>query len=208
MFDLTSSKLLILAVVALLVVGPKDFPLLLRTVGKYMGLIKRQAAEFRAQFDEAMREAELDQMKAEVEKMSREIEESVRDADRAVQTEMGAVHREVGGAVDTIGSDEMSSGAMGPQRKALPAGAATEVAADTSSAALPRPGASHYEPSHHEPSSHEPSHHDESTSRSESPSHLNGTPEIAVGREADPANADDAASKAASPEPQPMKTHS
>ena len=85
MFDLTSSKLLILSVVALLVVGPKDFPLLLRTVGKYMGLIKRQAAEFRAQFDEAMREAELDQMKAEVEKMSREIEESVRDADHAVQ---------------------------------------------------------------------------------------------------------------------------
>ena len=98
-----------------------------------MGLIKRQAAEFRAQFDEAMREAELDQMKAEVEKMSREIEESVRDADHAVQTEMGAVHREMGDAVNTIGtSDDMSSGAMGPQRKALPAGDATEVAADTS----------------------------------------------------------------------------
>lgn len=198
MFDLTSSKLLILAVVALLVVGPKDFPLLLRTVGKYMGLIKRQAAEFRAQFDEAMREAELDQMKAEVEKMSREIEESVRDADHAVQTEMGAVHREMGDAVNTIGtSDDMSSGAMGPQRKALPAGDATEVAADTSSTALPRPGASHHQASH-----------DESTGPSESPPHLNGAPEIAVAHDADAVKANDATPKVASPEPQPEKSHS
>ena len=60
MFDITSSKLLILGIVALLVIGPKDLPALLRTIGKYMGIIKRQAAEFRAQFDEAMRESELE----------------------------------------------------------------------------------------------------------------------------------------------------
>ncbi len=114
MFDITSSKLLILGIVALLVIGPKDLPALLRTIGKYMGIIKRQAAEFRAQFDEAMRETELDQMKAEVERISRETEESVRDADHAVETEMGAVHREMGDAVNTSGtSDDMSSGAMG-----------------------------------------------------------------------------------------------
>ena len=59
MFDFTSSKLLILGIVALLVIGPKDLPALLRTIGKYMGIIKRQANEFRAQFDEAMRESEL-----------------------------------------------------------------------------------------------------------------------------------------------------
>ena len=60
MFDITSSKLLILGIVALLVIGPKDLPALLRTIGKYMGIIKRHAADFRAQFDEAMRESELD----------------------------------------------------------------------------------------------------------------------------------------------------
>ena len=54
MFDITSSKLLILGIVALLVIGPKDLPALLRTIGKYMGMIKRQAAEFRAQFDETL----------------------------------------------------------------------------------------------------------------------------------------------------------
>ena len=69
MFDITSSKLLILGIVALLVIGPKDLPALLRTIGKYMGIIKRHAAEFRAQFDEAMRESELEQLKKDVEKM-------------------------------------------------------------------------------------------------------------------------------------------
>jgi len=67
MFDITSSKLLILAILALLVVGPKDLPLLLRTVGKYLGIIRRQAAEFRAQLDEALRESELDQLKKDFE---------------------------------------------------------------------------------------------------------------------------------------------
>ena len=84
MFDLTSTKLLILAVVALVVVGPKDFPILLRTIGKYMGVLKRHAEEFRGQFDQAMREAELSEMRAEVERMSREIEQSVREADKAI----------------------------------------------------------------------------------------------------------------------------
>ena len=51
MFDITSTKLLIIGVMALLVVGPKDLPVLLRTVGKYMAIIKRQAAEFRTQAD-------------------------------------------------------------------------------------------------------------------------------------------------------------
>lgn len=94
MFDLTSSKLLILAVVALLVVGPKDFPVLLRTVGRYLGILRRQATEFRTQFDAAIREAELDQMKQEVEKMSRDIEQSVREADAKMASEMGQVGRE------------------------------------------------------------------------------------------------------------------
>jgi len=77
MFDITSSKLLILAIVALIVVGPKDLPILLRTVGKYLGMIRRQAAEFRGQFDEAMREAELDQLRKEFEAAAREVHGTV-----------------------------------------------------------------------------------------------------------------------------------
>ncbi len=86
MFDITSSKLLILAIVALIVVGPKDLPILLRTVGKYLGIIRRHAAEFRGQFDEAMREAELDGLKKEFDAVSREVRATDRHAARAPST--------------------------------------------------------------------------------------------------------------------------
>jgi sec-independent protein translocase protein TatB len=90
MFDITSSKLLILAVVALIVVGPKDLPILLRTVGKYLGVIRRQAAEFRHQFDEAMRESELDQLKKEFEAAAREVHSTVESGARSIERQVDA----------------------------------------------------------------------------------------------------------------------
>jgi sec-independent protein translocase protein TatB len=88
MFDFTSSKLLILGIVALLVIGPKDLPALLRTVGKYVGIIKRQAAEFRAQFDEAMRESELAELRKSVESIQQETETAMRDAQSSVEQQL------------------------------------------------------------------------------------------------------------------------
>jgi sec-independent protein translocase protein TatB len=88
MFDITSSKLLILGIVALLVIGPKDLPALLRTIGKYMGIIKRQAAEFRAQFDEAMRESELAELKKDVESLGREAEHTMRAAEQSIERDL------------------------------------------------------------------------------------------------------------------------
>jgi sec-independent protein translocase protein TatB len=90
MFDITSSKLLILAIVALIVVGPKDLPILLRTVGKYLGVIRRQAAEFRQQFDEAMREAELDHLKKEFEDVKLEVSATMDEVARAVESQFEA----------------------------------------------------------------------------------------------------------------------
>lgn len=90
MFDITSSKLLILAIVALIVVGPKDLPILLRTVGKYLGVIRRQAAEFRHQFDEAIREAELDHLKKEFDDVKREVRATMDEGARAVDSQFEA----------------------------------------------------------------------------------------------------------------------
>jgi sec-independent protein translocase protein TatB len=95
MFDITSSKLLILGIVALLVIGPKDLPALLRTIGKYMGIIKRHAADFRAQFDEAMRESELDQLKKDVEKMGSEAEATMRQAEQSVDKQFSEARQDV-----------------------------------------------------------------------------------------------------------------
>jgi sec-independent protein translocase protein TatB len=108
MFDVTSSKLLILGIVALLVIGPKDLPALLRTLGKYMGIIKRQAAEFRAQFDEAMRDSELDQIKKDVERIGQEAEASVRAAEQSVDKEVADARH----SVDAAMSDAPPAGAV------------------------------------------------------------------------------------------------
>jgi sec-independent protein translocase protein TatB len=66
MFDIAWSEFLVVAVVALVVVGPRDLPALLRTVGKTVASLRRMASEFQGQFNEAMREAELDDLKNQV----------------------------------------------------------------------------------------------------------------------------------------------
>src|SRR5262249_18148254 len=101
MFDITSSKLLILGVVALIVIGPKDLPALLRTIGKYVGIIKRQAAEFRAQFEEAMRESELDQLKSQVETLGSDAEAHMRAAEQSITTELSATSESLNSAPAT-----------------------------------------------------------------------------------------------------------
>jgi len=63
MFDISWGKLVLIGVVALIVIGPKELPAVLRTVGQWMGKIRRMAAEFQGQFQEAMREAEMTDLK-------------------------------------------------------------------------------------------------------------------------------------------------
>src|SRR5215469_2606126 len=57
---------LIVGAVALIVVGPKDLPLLMRKVGQFMARVRAMAAEFRASFDELARQSELDELRREV----------------------------------------------------------------------------------------------------------------------------------------------
>ncbi len=95
MFDLTSSKLLILAVVALLVVGPKDLPALLRTVGRYLGMIRRQANEFRSQFEDAMRDSELADLKKEMQDLGEETNKSLREATDSIETDMRSINSDL-----------------------------------------------------------------------------------------------------------------
>lgn len=68
MFDIAPSELLLVAVVALLVIGPKDLPLALRTAGKWLGKVRRMSNHFRSGVETMIREAEL----AEIEKEWRE----------------------------------------------------------------------------------------------------------------------------------------
>ncbi len=63
MFDISWGKLVLIGVVALLVIGPKKRPGVLRMVGQWMGKMRRMASEFQGQFQEAMREAEMADLK-------------------------------------------------------------------------------------------------------------------------------------------------
>src|SRR5262245_23719116 len=63
MFDISWGKLVVIGVIALIVIGPKELPTVLRTVGQWMGKIRRMAGEFQGQFQEAMREAEMADLK-------------------------------------------------------------------------------------------------------------------------------------------------
>src|SRR2546423_11485621 len=66
MFDIGWGKLVVIAVIALIVIGPKERPAVLRTVGQWMTKIRRMAAEFQGQFHKAMREAEMADLKKHV----------------------------------------------------------------------------------------------------------------------------------------------
>ena len=70
MFDIGWSELLLIGVVALIAIGPKELPGALRTLGQWMAKVRRMASEFQNQFHEAMREAELADLKKEVDEMA------------------------------------------------------------------------------------------------------------------------------------------
>ncbi|GAA0004512.1 Sec-independent protein translocase protein TatB [Bradyrhizobium diazoefficiens] len=63
MFDIGWSELVLIGVVALIAIGPKELPGVLRMVGQWMGKARKMAAEFQGQFQEAMREAEMADLK-------------------------------------------------------------------------------------------------------------------------------------------------
>ncbi len=62
-------EFMLAGIVALIVVGPKDLPVLLRKLGQFMARVRAMAAEFRASFDEMARQSELDELRKEVEAM-------------------------------------------------------------------------------------------------------------------------------------------
>jgi sec-independent protein translocase protein TatB len=69
MFDIGWGEFVVIGIVALIAIGPKELPGVLRTMGQWMGKVRRMANEFQGQFQEALREAELSDLKKEVEEM-------------------------------------------------------------------------------------------------------------------------------------------
>lgn len=127
MFDIGTYELLIIAVVILLVVGPKDLPTFLRTVGKYVGALKRQANEFRQHFDEALKETELDQLRKDVAAMKTDVESSIRGATKSLEDDVADADRAIKAAGKPAGRDPLAKSS--DARKPDEASAAAEPSA-------------------------------------------------------------------------------
>ena len=86
MFDFDIGKLMVVAIVALAVIPPKDLPRVMRTVGQVMGKMRRMAAEFQGQFMDAMREADLESVRKELETLNEKAK---------IESDLDAVRREL-----------------------------------------------------------------------------------------------------------------
>ncbi|ARQ01794.1 Sec-independent protein translocase protein TatB [Pseudorhodoplanes sinuspersici] len=98
MFDLSWSELILIGVVALIAIGPKELPGVLRALGHWMGKIRRMAGDFQDQFREAMREAEVADLKRQFDEASAKatagftnpLESAQKEVEKAFGTEPSA----------------------------------------------------------------------------------------------------------------------
>ena len=130
MFDIGWSELVVIAVVALIAIGPKELPAVLRTVGQYMRKIRSMASEFQGQFQDAMREAEMADIKKSVDEMT-DVAKGFTDFDP-----LASVKKEV----DSFAADPL---ATTPPASASPEAAAPGTPAPvTPDAVIPAPDTS------------------------------------------------------------------
>ena len=103
MFDIGWSEIVVVAVVAILVVGPKDLPAMLRTFGKTVTGFRRMAADFQRQFDQALRETELDSLKNDMKAPFKPLD----DARKAAQD----FQKQVNDSIGDVSKDPPPTGA-------------------------------------------------------------------------------------------------
>jgi sec-independent protein translocase protein TatB len=131
MFDIGWSELVVIAVVALIAIGPKELPGVLRTVGAYMGKIRRMASEFQGQFQEAMREAEMADLKKHVDEMS-DTAKGLTDFDP-----LASVKKEVDSfSADPLGTSTATPSTASASPEAVAASTPAPVSPDTT---IPQP---------------------------------------------------------------------
>jgi sec-independent protein translocase protein TatB len=160
MFDFSWSELLLIGIVALIFIGPKELPGVLRTLGQWMSKIRRMAGDFQNQFHDAMREAELADLKKEVDEMSaqaavysnfdpladvrKEVESAQRDIETAVVDKPAAESLAAGEPAPATApaSDAAPAGTPAPADTPAPVAAAGEAAKEPEPAKQPSAAAS------------------------------------------------------------------
>src|SRR5215470_16955759 len=98
MFDISWTEFLLIGVVALIFIGPKELPAVLRTLGQWTRRIRSMAADFQGQFQEAMREAEMADLKKQVDDIAHDIKSY--DPLKDVRTDIEAAGRDIQSSLD------------------------------------------------------------------------------------------------------------
>lgn len=146
MFEIGWTEMLVIAIVMIVVVGPKDLPKMLRTFGKFTSKMTSMAGDFRKQFDEALKEAELDDVRKSVDELralnpKNEIRKALNPMEKAaadVRAGMDSLMRPKTSVPTPTASTEATASEplkTGPVAEpgSMTAGAATELPAPTSS---------------------------------------------------------------------------
>lgn len=128
MFDLGWSEMLIIAVVAIIVVGPKDLPGMLRNIGKFVGQAKRMANEFTGQFQEALRDSELEDLKKEFNEVTKV--DPLSDFENSINKDLNEIDRDLKDTLDDYDRADAAENAAFESEQATNYDAANENDAD------------------------------------------------------------------------------
>jgi sec-independent protein translocase protein TatB len=93
MFDISWTEFLLIGIVALIVIGPKELPAVMRTMGQWARKIRIMAGDFQNQFQEAMREAEMADLKKQVDDIAQDVKNY--DPLKSTRTEVEAIGRDL-----------------------------------------------------------------------------------------------------------------
>lgn len=137
MFDIGWSELVVIGVVALIVIGPKELPGVLRTVGRTITKLRRMAGEFQGQFQDALREAELSEIRKEIGDVAGGAADSVKKnfPGMDVLDPLRSIREEIRSTVEGVTSPTASPAvAAAPEAPAIPP--ASAAAASAAAAAI------------------------------------------------------------------------
>jgi sec-independent protein translocase protein TatB len=121
MFDISWTEFLLIGVVALIVIGPKELPSVMRTMGQWTRKVRSMAADFQNQFQEAMREAEMAYLKKQVDDIAHDIKQY--DPLKEVRSDLEATGKDIQASLEQ--PTPMTSAA---EAAPLPAPAVAEIA--------------------------------------------------------------------------------
>jgi sec-independent protein translocase protein TatB len=131
-FDIGWQELLVIAVVTIVVIGPKDLPRVLRMVTLAMRKVRGMARDFQQSLDELAREAELQELRKEIEKASTEDLEKELKSISDPMREMDETVRDIGRSLD-----EAPPTSLPPKPAAAPSNPTTETGADPKTGGAP-----------------------------------------------------------------------